>query len=193
MVLRSLSLVAQADSLIFPGGDTSSHFHFQPPTIALTCIKCPKDMLAHAHCGATDHSTDVCGNTKIYSIIPGCHQLKTVIFTYMTPLFDKVHTPTHTVSASAAVTFSLPDSHGHTPILWDTDTLLSFTSFSTFLVFCSLSWGWREVGPEVRQMKAGDTPIHSQSQVSSCGSVVMEKSTEGLKIFSPLQVMRRHR
>lgn len=49
----------------------------------------------------------------------------------------------------------------------------------------------REAGPEVRQIEAGDTPIHSQSQVCSCGSGVMEKEREegNMKNSESFQVM----
>ncbi|CAB1460276.1 unnamed protein product [Pleuronectes platessa] len=47
-----------------------------------------------------------------------------------------------------------------------------------FLIRCSLSWGGREAGPEVRQMEVGDTPTHTQAQVRSCGNGVMEKAKE---------------
>lgn len=74
-----------------------------------------------------------------------------------------------------AITFSLPDSDRQRPVLWDAGTLLFFAPslvprlLPLFLILCSLSWGRREAGLEVIQTEAGDTLIHSQSQVGSCG------------------------
>lgn len=89
---------------------------------------------------------------------------------YDTSVQQDAHADTRTRrlrSASPAVTFSLPDSHGQKPILWDTDALLFFTSsacpppfLEPLLPLVGMGGGGarRRGGGHVRQMEDDDTP-----------------------------------
>lgn len=68
--------------------------------------------------------------------------------------------------------------HRHTSFL---HPLTLSSTLSPFLDPLHPLVGMEGGGLEVRHMEAGDTLIHSQSQVCSCGNGVMEKERETKK------------